>query len=286
VLFSFLAILYLTHAQLSDQARERLKASVRDGLTDDKGLAPVASELRTASNLMGQGFDVDFTDLERRAQYDFLALRSGLAIEVDCKAPSGDVGRPIHERRFLRFASDLSPALRDLAAVGGGHLVYVTISGNFHGDSAFEGRLVVQTSKAIRAVISGERRDQEDVVSIRPFDPTMLHSGPGEPTRDDLSRFLESSFGLQNVNAVSIWQPGHGIAIVVVKSQKADHMADGIYAQLKSSAESQFSGTRPAFLCAQLRAITAPELRELAQDPRNGLSAIATRLFSGDKRVT
>jgi hypothetical protein len=283
-LFSFLAILYLTYAQLSEHARKRLKASIRDGLTDDKGLAPVASELRTASNLMGQGFDVDFTDLEGSARYDFLVSTGELAVEVDCKAPSGDVGRQIHERRFLRFASDLKPDLHDLAATGGGHLVHVTIPRNFRGDTAFEGRLVGQTREAIRSVAIGEQSDQEIEISIKPFDLTKIHSGPRGPSRDDLSRLLENSFGLRNMNAVSIWQPARGMSVLVMESRRADRMMDGIYKQLKSSAELQFTGNRPAFLCAQLRAVTAPELRELGQNPRNGLGAIATRLFSGEKR--
>jgi hypothetical protein len=192
-LFSFLAILYLTYSQLSTSARERLKGSIRDGLTDDKGVAPVASELRTASNLMGQGFDVDFMDLEGLARYDFLASKGELTVEVDCKAPSGDVGRQIHERRFLRFASDLRPNLRDLAATGGGHLVHVTIPRNFHGDSAFEGRLVRQTSEAIRSVIIGEQIDEEVEISIRPFDLTKTDSGPGGPSKDDSEQHTSSA---------------------------------------------------------------------------------------------
>ena len=149
----------------------------------------MASELRTASNLMGQGFDVDFTDLEGRARYDFLASRGELSIEIDCKAPSVDIGRQIHQRRFLRFASDLRSDLRDLAATGGGHLVHVTIPRNFHGDRAFENRLVRQTSEAIHSGSIGEESKEEVKISIKSFDATNIHPGRKDPPRTTCQDF-------------------------------------------------------------------------------------------------
>ena len=52
-LFSFVAILYLTHARLSKYARERLKASIRDGLTDDKRVG--TSGVRAANRQQSHG---------------------------------------------------------------------------------------------------------------------------------------------------------------------------------------------------------------------------------------
>lgn len=108
--------------------------------------------------------------------------------------------------------------------------------------------------------------------------------GKGPVPLDIVSEFLKSQFGLENVNAVCDWQPGHGAVIVSMQSIAKDRVVNGVYQQLKDSAQKQFSSRRPAMLCVQLREITGPQLRDLAKEPLNGLAAIATRLFSGDKR--
>lgn len=91
-MFSFLASLVLVDQGLTPKGRQRLRTSVRDGLQDSKGLGPFATELRTAIHLMQQDYDVEFTDLEGVARFDLLATRNDFQIEIDCKAPSGDVG--------------------------------------------------------------------------------------------------------------------------------------------------------------------------------------------------
>jgi hypothetical protein len=65
--------------------------------------------------------------------------------------------------------------------------------------------------------------------------------------------------------------------ILSMQSSKKDNVVDGIYRQLKDSAERQFSSRRPALLCVHLREVTGSQLRELAREPVNGLAAIATR---------
>jgi hypothetical protein len=59
---------------------------------------------------------------------------------------------------------------------------------------------------------------------------------------------------------------------------------DSIYRSLKESAERQFSRNRPALLAAHLTDIKESQLLELARAGRNGLAAIATRLFLGPER--
>jgi hypothetical protein len=284
-LFSFLALVKLVHERLSETGRSRLQSSVRDGLQDDKGLGPLATELRTSSQLMGQGFEVEFTDLDGRERYDLLASNGKLEIEIDCKAPSGDVGRCIHKWRFRAFANDLMPSLRELAECGEGHLVHVTIPGNLHGDREFERKVVEETVRVVQGKIRGEDEDPSTTVSLRTFEVAdSPFKGKGPVPLDIVSEFLKNRFGLENVNAICDWRPGRGAVIVSMQSIKKDHVVDGIYRQLKGSAEKQISARRPAMLCVQLRAVTGPQLRELAKEPVNGLAAIATRLFSGDKR--
>jgi hypothetical protein len=284
-LFSFLALVKLVHERLSETGRSKLQSGIRDGLQDDKGLGPLATELRMSSQLMRRGFEVEFTDLEGRERYDLLASNGKLEIEIDCKAPSGDVGRRIHKWRFRAFANDLMPSLLELTECGEGHLVHVTIPGNLHGDREFERKLVEETVRVVQGKLKGEDEDPRSTVSVRTFEVAgSPFEGKGPVPLDTVSGFLKNRFGLENVNAVCNWRPERGAVIVSMQSIKKDHVVDGIYRQLKDSAQKQFSSHRPAMLCVQLREVTGPQLRELAKEPVNGLAAIATRLFSGDKR--
>lgn len=129
----------------------RLEASVRDGLRDNKGLAPLGAELRTAGHLMARGYDVDFTDLENRARYDLLVSGGGLEIEVDCKAPSGDVDRHIHKRRFRSVDDKFLPMVRELVRDGGGTLLRIIIPGNLHDNTKRVEELIVECTEAFGA---------------------------------------------------------------------------------------------------------------------------------------
>src|SRR5262249_29874027 len=155
-LFSFLALVKLVHERLPERGRFKLQSSLRDGLQDDKGLGPLGTELRTSSQLMKRGFEVEFTDLEGRERYDLLASNGRIEIEIDCKAPSGDVGRRIHKWRFRAFAKELMPSLREISERGEGHLVQLTIPGNLHGDRDFERNLAKETARVIQGEIRGE----------------------------------------------------------------------------------------------------------------------------------
>lgn len=122
-------------------------------------------------------------------------------------------------------------------------------------------------------------------ISIEEFDERDIpFERPRAVTEEKLGTFLKERFGLDNVNVAFRWALRQGAAIFVIKSASPDRVADGIYRQLKSSAETQFSGTRPAMLCVQLRDLSASQLRDLANASPNGIEAIAARLFSGIHR--
>jgi hypothetical protein len=177
------------------------------------------------------------------------------------------------------------PLLRELTERAEGHLVQLTIPGNLHGDRDFERNLVEETARVIQGKIKGEDEAPRSTVSVRSFeiaDSPFEEKGP--VPLDAVSAFLKDRFHLEDVNAACNWQPGRGAVILSMQSSKKNNVVDGIYRQLKDSAERQFSSRRPALLCIHLREVTGPQLRELAGEPVNGLAAIATRLFSGDKR--
>ena len=286
-LFSFLALLIGVYQRLSPKGQTRLAGSVRDGLQSTSGLVPVEVELRVATQLMQSGFDVDFTDLEGCQRFDLLATKPGLAIEIDCKSVSGDLGRSIHARRFREFAGYLLSSIAKLAQKGGGFLVHITIPGNLQEN--IQG-LATQANRAISDALSwgppSEAAQAHGKVRISTFDLTSSPFGQQTTvTEADLSAFLINSLGIrENLNSVTHYVSGSGAVIVVMESERPDRVVDGIYRQLKDSAGRQFSGERPAVLCVRLRDINARQLVNLANDKTNGLAMIATRLLRADNR--
>jgi len=167
--YSFLAMLKLVNDRLSTKGRERLRGNIRDAVMT--GLAPLAAEFGTATHLMARNFDVQFTDLEGLAQFDFLASQGDFQIEIDCKAASGDIGRQIHGRRFRSFANLLLPMVRELSnKPGAGTLLQMTIPGNLHGAESHERDLVRNIECAIRGKVSGEDTDAGIEISLQSFE--------------------------------------------------------------------------------------------------------------------
>uniref|UniRef100_UPI0025F8BD3B hypothetical protein n=1 Tax=uncultured Thiodictyon sp. TaxID=1846217 RepID=UPI0025F8BD3B len=126
-LAAFAAGVGAIHARLSAAGKNRLRGQIVDGLKTDKGLLPLQHEVSTAVHLVHSGFDVCFHDLESGGGFDFLAERDGLAVEVECKVFSGDLGRKIHKRAlaklFLKIRGRLMSVLSGLRT---GLLVRIT----------------------------------------------------------------------------------------------------------------------------------------------------------------
>jgi hypothetical protein len=137
-LYSFVGTLVRVHQRLSPAARHRLRGCLRDGLTAAKGLTSLALEMGVAVHLWNGGYDVEFTDLENRAQFDFLARKDGVELEVDCKTTSGDVGRPIHRLRALDLFHQIQPAIRDILFGGrSGRAMRILIPAALHGNEEY-----------------------------------------------------------------------------------------------------------------------------------------------------
>ena len=90
---SFSCMLALVYGRLNPVGQIRLRGMLFDALKNDYGLGPLAYEIKVATHLMTLGFDVEFSDLEGNANYDFLAKNGGVCIEIECKFMSADVGK-------------------------------------------------------------------------------------------------------------------------------------------------------------------------------------------------
>lgn len=85
-LFSFIAPVVQIFDQLTLLGQRRVAGTLRDGLNTD--LRPFNSEIETVTHLMRLGFDVTPQDIDHGGGVDFLAVRDGVELEVECKSAS------------------------------------------------------------------------------------------------------------------------------------------------------------------------------------------------------
>lgn len=280
-LYSFVHVLASVYPLLSPKGQSRVRGYLKDGLRSHDGLAAFAHELAVAVHLWSAAFNVEFTDIEGRTQFDILATKDGVHLEVDCKTASGDVGRQIHRRRVLGLFNRVRPALETLLKPGVGSTVDIVLPGALHGADPY---MNAGTSVVSEAVVQNRSTSVVDVaeVSFGEFDPNgepTLFTGASEP----MERIAER-LGRMNKHVVCLGSPEQRAAVVaIVSSRKDDRVADGVYRALKQSAERQFGGTNPALLAINLLDVTTGQLHELASGP-SALGTISSRLFGGDRR--
>jgi len=283
-LYSFASTLTRVYANLSSQAQARLRGAVRDGLNSEPGLAPVALEMSVATHLSNAGFDVDFVDLESHLRFDFLARKQGLELEVDCKTASGDIGRSVHRRRALELFRLIRPALETQVYEHGSKAILILIADSLHGAKEY--------MRELSDLVTQSLWKQQDLaipgLGAVKLSTLEIGNGPfhraGEPSEDELAQIVLRTFGTPNAHAISMHRPGTAAVVAVIQSKRSDKVLDGVYRQLKLSAQRQFSGRNPALLVVRLTDLTSAQLNQLAADHSNGLGGICNRLFSGQTR--
>ena len=276
---AFAAMVVRCHERLSIRAGKRLQGMLRDAAKQDYGLGPVAYEMKIAANLMRKGFDVEFQDLEGRARYDFLAMKDGARIEVECKFMSGDIGRKIHRKQLYQLGDRIS--IRMLEYVGKlrtGLLLRLSIPDRLHGKEEHQAALAELLG---RAVFCGRTQVESDGnwVSVQEFDVENLTGDWRTEKGFDRERFratLLSHFGVLNKCSLAYYRPMQSAIVVVVESRSNDNVLDGMQRQLLKSAKYQFEDVLPAFLCCHLVDLTEKQLVSLenSEGKRIGIDAM------------
>jgi hypothetical protein len=167
----------------------------------------------------------------------------------------------------------------------GGRTVDIVLPGALHGAETYMNAVRSAVSDAIAQNKSLSISDVAEV-SLGAFElrdePALI---TGRPTRQDLERVAERRLGRANSHLVCVGRPGRGAVICAVSSGRPDRLVDGIYRELKESAQGQFGGRNPALLAIRLLDLTMAQLRELASDGSGSFGAISNRLFARDSRA-
>jgi hypothetical protein len=79
----------------------------------------VEDEIQILTQLCRRGFDVVCIDLSGKANFDFLAPRSGAELEAECKTTAPDAGQKIHLDELTCLGGHLHPISQRLFETGG-----------------------------------------------------------------------------------------------------------------------------------------------------------------------
>ncbi len=263
---SFVSSVVRCHEQLSPKAQTRLVGMLFDGLKEDTGLLSLQHELKTAVHLLSRGFDVEFHDMEMGGGHDFTARQGAVEIEVECKMFSGDLGRKFHKRSTAALSKRLHDLLMHTKSnLVGGVLAVLTVPDRLSA-SLIQHRGIEQTLRT--GLLAGELRTTSEHCSVEVRDFEMAQSpfndAGGNVRRDKVDEFVARHTGRSNCPAILLFSPGTSALVLVLKSEKPDDVLDGMRRQLRDGAKRQFTGTRPAYLTAQLQDLTADQMGEMA----------------------
>lgn len=278
-LYSFVVSAYRIFTHLPPSAQSEFASKLRGFITGQFGIRPFAYELTMAMHLMSKGWDVVFADIEKIGNFDFLASRDGLEIEMECKTTSGDSGRQIHRFEMSRLGALIDPALAELSDVAGSHFLIATIPSKLEKSEASIKLVAEAVMKAAR-----ERADAANSHASVAYShlSELVWSG----THDDgkIRVVCEERFGGSNHHIHLHGRATFSVVIVAFRSERPDTVIKTLTQRAKEAAD-QCSGTRPAVVALNLvDPISRAELQGML-GTFNGMHAIAAGIFEKERRA-
>jgi hypothetical protein len=264
------------HEHLSVTGRKQLEGRLHDALQSDTGFSSLYLEMDVARRLLEAGYEVEFADLDRVAQYDLRFWTGAIEGEVECKSLSTDAGRKIHRREFYRFIDAIAGALTTRMTADVREVVVITLEGRMPADDAQQGELRTATATLLADGGCGQLTGTFFTIAREEYDrnlglqPTTTTEGFYERCRELYGNNCHVSGGYGET----------GCCFIVVRSRREDdHSAPQLEALRKAA--SQFSGQRPGFIAVQYDDITVQDLLQPQLRRRAGL--LSYYLFLKDR---
>jgi hypothetical protein len=284
---NFATALVRLHENVAPRAKSQIESRLA-GALNDKGstdLPAIEFELQALVNLMHRGVEVECAELEGTANFDFLARKDGLAVAIECKTFSTDIGRKIHAEKMHRLGGFLLDDLRREVSAGLTALIEIVIPDRLGGDLS---AIAKCAGEAIRTR-STRALARTCTVDLRPF--SLFDSPFYEPnnlSEDTVRDFVSTKFGLENKSIMLFGQAKQGVLIILVRSERPDAVRAGMQDRLKR-ATTQLPDDRPAVISAQLLDMAGPELIELRDasrttNRRTEMRALLEWLFGSESR--
>ena len=271
---SFAVAITEVHHRLSDEPRRRLERRLYGCLKGQGSLSPMVHEMLVACHLMGHGWDVQFSDLERGGGFDYLAKLGTDEVELECKRASADTGRKIHRADFRRLAGLLLPELERHADAALAGIIHLQVAGRLHSDDANMSKF---KAAAVRTIETGQVTNGDGFL-VRFIPATLVDpmTAGEELLRDQVETLVEAE------NCSFLYGAGGGSVVAfAATSERPDQVLTYIYRQLKD-ATAQFSGDRPAVLWTHIDGIEPHQWYRLTGD--TGLQRMSNRYMHGRGR--
>jgi hypothetical protein len=289
-LCGFAAMTARVHRRLPADAQNRLRARIAGALKDNIGLAPLAFEMRTVEHFMRAGFDVEFYDLCNNGGWDFVMRKDEIAIDVECKAISGDVGRKVHLLTQYQLGRELYRSMAAAERPGLVRFAVATVPDRLFSHREF----LLAVANTLTQALSESRDTAADDVCRVTYRETPITGSPfdffGSPrvTNDVVIEFCQTELRETVRHLMMTFTPRRSATVIAVRSAKPDTLLRTVLRQLKEGAR-QLSGDRPGMLCVQFRNMTSAELRDVAGTPRQtseptGIQLMTNEFFRGEGR--
>jgi hypothetical protein len=277
-LYTFLVSVHRIFIHLPPSARNEFASKLKGLVSGKFGIRPFAYELSMATHLMSKGWDVVFADIEKIADFDFLAKKDGIEIEMECKTTSGDSGRQIHRHEMSRLSSLIGPALETLAAHAGSHFLKIVVPSKLESSEAALRRIAEAVTESARDRVD---KTTPDAVVTYSYRPDLVWSGSGDDSA--VSVVCEETLGVSGPHILFQGRPSFSVAIAVFASERPDTVVRTLTKRAKEASD-QCSGTRPAIVTLNLVDPIGRSELERMLGSFNGLHAIAAGVFESEKR--
>jgi hypothetical protein len=252
-------------ATLSPPGRQRLRETIRAGLSGEKTLIPLFHLLRTAALHRSRGFKVRFAGLEDAAAFDLLLQGEGVDAEVACEVVSAEDGRGVHRGAWFRLADRVDPDLQIwLGAHPGRYLLKMTLAQGLQGglsDAPIESDPLAQLHQRIRALLASHTRHDHDEAVVLRLDPLLLTAAQA----DDLGLVssLRRQFGPEA--HLSVTTAGGGVFVMAARAGQENAIAVAFRKRMAAIAPVRLSGTRPGILAMFVEDTNRGEWRGLRE---------------------
>jgi hypothetical protein len=267
-LYSFVALIARVFPKLPAHGQNVLRGRISGALKDNVGLSPLAFEMRTVAHLMARGFDVEFHDLCEGGGYDFLAKDGEIALEVECKSVSGDLGHRVHLQRQYLLIPYILDKMQTPVKSGIVRLLVAKVPDRLHGNHEFLRAVATTIGQALEKL--GDVADGE-ACTVSYHELPILGSpfdceSPPRITENDVIDYCNRMIGDEVGHTIMTFSPRQSATIIALRSMRPNYPLKAVYRSLTEAAR-QLSGSRPGVICVQFRNMTSAELRDLAGNP-------------------
>jgi hypothetical protein len=271
----FAQTLVEVHRRLSSYGSNVLEGRIRDALKSDVGFAPLYLEMAVARRLFDRGFEVEFSDMDAIAEFDFRFWKGNAHGEVECKSLSCDAGRKIHRKDFYRFIDAVGELTAGRALSGVKEILLVTLNQRLPAEEQLQTTLREAASKLL-ADDSVQRVEGDFFTITREEYGSRLEQAVFAGERE-FYKICRELYGENCHVAGSLTQ--QGACLIAVRSRREDEHSDPMLAAMKKASQ-QFSGSRPAFIAMQFDDIEPRDL--LLRHLRRRVGILSYYLFQRD----